>query len=197
MLPCVDADPDAVWPRVVDPHRRIRRIVTAVVSLSRVTSLAMVALSVAALVRGNDYTKPPLAVATYALVRLGNLVYLPLVARRDPIPGGFWCPDLAVTAAAVVALPFAIHGAMAVAVAVPDLEPLIVATAVAVALISASLRATAAGCLNAAAYGVHLSRSGGPGADAQAIGGLACPSRDGSPYRSQPRLPCGKPPPTG
>src|SRR5579859_2237084 len=150
MLPSVDTDPDAVLPRAVDLHRQIRGIVTAVVVLSRVTSLGMVALSVAALVRVHGYTSPRLALATYTVVALWNVAYLPLVGRRDPIPRWVLVYDVAVTAAAVVTLPWAIRGALATNVAVPDFEALTVAAVVAVALVSASVRATVAGCLSLA-----------------------------------------------
>jgi signal transduction histidine kinase len=150
MLPCVDSNPDAVLPRAVDLHRQIRGIVTAVVLLSRVTSLGMVALSIAALVRGDGYTNPPLAVATYTAVALWNVAYLPLVGRRDPIPRWVLVCDVAVTAAAVVTLPWAIRGALATNVAIPDFEALTVAAVVAVALVSASVRGTVAACLTLA-----------------------------------------------
>src|SRR5215475_3888817 len=132
MLPPVDADPDAVLPRAVDLHRQIRGVVTAVVSLSRLTGLGMVALSVAALVRGHDYSHPSLALVTYVVVGGWNLAYLPAVARRDPFPRWMLAADVAVTAVAVVVLPWAIRGAVLVTVAVPDFEPLTVTVAVAV-----------------------------------------------------------------
>lgn len=166
MLPSVDADPDAVLPGAVDLHRQIRGVVTAVVSLSRVAALGMVALSVAALVRGHDYSRPWLAAVTYAVVVGWNVAYLPVVMRRDPMPRWMLVSDVAVTAAAVVVLPWAIRGAVMVTVAVPDFEPLTVTVAVAVAMISATLRGTAAGCLAlAVAYAVAQLAAGSGGQD--------------------------------
>jgi signal transduction histidine kinase len=148
-----ESNGDVALPRVVDLHRRIRAIATGVVLLSRFGTLGMVALSIAALARVHGYTDRPLAAATYLAVAAWSVLFLPLVALRDPIPGWVLAADVAVTAAAVATLPWALRADAFATVAVPDFEPVSVSAAVSVALASASVRATAAGCLTlAAAY---------------------------------------------
>jgi signal transduction histidine kinase len=160
----MDVDLDAVLPRTVNLHRQILGIVTAVVLLSRMTSLGLVALSIVALTRDHAYTKPLLATATYAVVAGWSGVYLLLVARRDPIPRWVLVADIATIAAAVVTLPWAIAGPALATAAVPDLEPLTVSAAVAVAMVSGSGPGTATGCLVlAAAYAT--AQLPGPGPD--------------------------------
>src|SRR5439155_20107485 len=73
----------------------------------------------------------------------------------ERVPGAVLAADIVVTAAAVTTLPWTVGGHAYAGVAVPDFEPLTVSAAVSVALVSGSVRATAAGCLTlAAAYGM-------------------------------------------
>ncbi|HKT00582.1 MAG TPA: ATP-binding protein [Rugosimonospora sp.] len=150
-----ESNGDVALPRAVDLHRRIRAIATGVMLLSRLGALGMVALSVAALARAHGYANVPLAAATYLAVAAWSAVFLPVVAWREPIPARVLAADVAVTAAAVAVLPWALRGEAFATVAVPDFEPVGVSAAVTVALASASVRATAAGCLTlAVAFGV-------------------------------------------
>ena len=146
----VDSEPE-VLPRAVDLHQRIRAITTGVVLLSRFGTLGMVGLSIAALARADGYTNKPVAAITYLTVALWSVVFLPVVARRDPIPHVVLAADVAVTSIAVAVLPWTLTDEAFATVAVPDFEPVAVSTAVAVALATASWRATIAGCLALAA----------------------------------------------
>jgi signal transduction histidine kinase len=94
-------------------------------------------------------------------------VFLPLVARRDPLPGWMLSTDVGVTAVAVAALPWAARTAAFVGgVAIPDFEAVMVSVAVTVALVTGSIRATAAGCLTlAGAYALAQIPAAGGGAD--------------------------------
>jgi len=131
---------------VVDLHRRIRGVVAAVVVLSRLASLTMVALSVIAAAQVHAYTSIGLAVAVYASVGGWSAVLILTVVRRDPIPGWVLVVDVAVTSAGVLALPLAVDNPVFAPLASPYLEPITVGVAVAVALISGSARLTALGC---------------------------------------------------
>jgi len=151
--PGVNGEPngDVALTQVVDLHRRIRAIATGVVLLSRIGTLGMVALSIVALAGAHGYTNRPLAAGTYLAVAAWSAVFLPVVALREPIPARVLAVDVAITAAAVAILPWALTGAAFATVAVPDFEPVSVSAAVGVALATGSARATAAGCLTLAA----------------------------------------------
>ncbi|MBM2618778.1 ATP-binding protein [Actinoplanes sp. LDG1-06] len=133
--------------RGVDLHQRIQAITTGVILLSRVGTLVMVGLSIVALARLDGYTNKPLATATYLTVAVWSVVFLPVVARRDPIPRPVLAIDVAVTSAAAAVLPWSLTEEAFATAAVPDFEPVGVSTAVAVALATASWWATAAGGL--------------------------------------------------
>jgi signal transduction histidine kinase len=162
-----ELDQDADLQRPVDLHRHIRGIVTGVVILSRVASLGMAVLSVVSLARVHGYTDPQLAAAVYLVVATWSMVFLPLVARRDPRPGWVLAADVGVTAVAVAALPWAARSqAFVGGVAIPDFEAVMVSVAVTVAFVTGSIRATAAGCLTlAGAYLLGQIPAPGGGAD--------------------------------
>jgi signal transduction histidine kinase len=162
-----ELDHDADLPRPVDLHRRIRGIVTGVVILSRVATLGMVALSVVSLARLHGYTDPTLAIAVYLAVAAWSAAFLPLVARRDPIPRWVLATDVGVIAVAVAALPWAARTrAFVGVVAIPDFEAVMVSVAVTVAFVTGSIRVTAAGCLTlAGAYVLAQIPAAGGGAD--------------------------------
>ena len=88
----VDSQPDAgaALPRAVDLHQRIRAITTGVILLSRIGTLAMVALSIASLAQADGYTDERLAAVTYLGVALWSVVFVPAITTLDPIPG--WMP---------------------------------------------------------------------------------------------------------
>ncbi|MEU4162951.1 ATP-binding protein [Actinoplanes sp. NPDC026670] len=148
----MDSEPngDVALPRAVDLHQQIRAITTGVILLSRVGALVMVGLSIASLAQADGYANRLLAMATYLAVALWSAVFLPVVAVRESIPGGVLTADIAVTAVAVAVLPWALHDDAFATVAVPDFEPVGVSAAVTVALATASVRATTAGCLTLA-----------------------------------------------
>jgi signal transduction histidine kinase len=149
----VDSEPNGgvALPRALDLHQRIRAITTGVILLSRFGTLAMVALSVAALAQAHGYTNKPLAAATYLAVAAWSVVFVPAIATRDPVPRWMLASDVTVTSAAVAILPWALSDEAFATVAVPDFEPVAVSTAVTLALATASWWATAAGCLALAA----------------------------------------------
>lgn len=125
---------------------QVRGIVAAVVVLSRLATLTMVALSVAGGVQIHAYTRVPLATVVYAVPAGWSAVLITLVLRRAVVPGAVLVADVAVTVAAMVVLPLAVDNPVFTSVSNSYLEPITVSVAVAVALISGSARATAAGC---------------------------------------------------
>jgi signal transduction histidine kinase len=139
MLEQVQTEPDQYQdlPGPVDLHRQIRRIVATVVVASRLAALTMVAFSVAAAVQAHAYTLPALAGLVYLVLTGWCALFIALVLRCDPIPGWVLAADVAVTAVGVVALAWSARTrAFQIDVTNPDLEPVTVAVAVAVALIS-------------------------------------------------------------
>jgi signal transduction histidine kinase len=131
----------------------VRGIVAAVVVLFRLATLAMVAVSIAGGVEIHAYTRVPLAIAVYVVLFAWSAALITLVVRRDAVPGWVLVVDVAVTAAGLVVLPLAVSNQLFDTLANPYLEPVTVSVAVAVALVSASPRATAASCVTlAAAY---------------------------------------------
>lgn len=125
----------------------------AVVVLSRVTVLGMVALSVVAGVQTAAYTQAPLAAGVYLAVAGYGALLVVLVVRASVVPAWAMIADVAIASAGVIVLPLAAHPAYFMAVANSDLEPVIVSVPVAIALITASVRSTAAACAAlAAAY---------------------------------------------
>jgi signal transduction histidine kinase len=154
-------------PRAVNLHQQVRRVVAAVVAASRLATLAMVALSVVALAQSHGYTSVPLATVAYVCLGGWSAVFLLLVWHRDPVPGWALGVDVAVAAAGVVAVAWAARTvAFEDLVANADLEPITVAVAAAVALISASAWRTM-GCCAALglAYGLANASAVRGGAD--------------------------------
>ena len=127
-------------------HQQVRGIVAAVVVVSRLATLTMVALSIVGAVQIDAYTRVPLAVAVYAVLFGWGAVLITLVLRREAVPGRVLVVDVAVTAAGMVVLPLAVSGPAFDTLANPYLEPVTVSVAAAVALVSGSPRHTAAGC---------------------------------------------------
>lgn len=126
-------------------HRQVRGIVAAVVVVSRLATLAMVALSVVGAVQIRAYTGVPLAIAVYAVLFAWSAVLITLVLRREAVPGRVLVVDVAVTAAGLVVLPLSVSNPVFDTLANPYLEPVTVSVAAAVALVSGSPRHTAAG----------------------------------------------------
>jgi signal transduction histidine kinase len=134
-------------PRGIDLHHRIRVVAAAVAMVSRLATVTMVALSVVALAQADGYTSVPLAVTVYTLVAGWSAVFLLAVLRSDPLPGWVLTVDVLVTGACLVALPMSARtAAFEDEVANAGLEPITVAVAAAVALISGSARRTVASC---------------------------------------------------
>jgi hypothetical protein len=102
---------------------------------------------VIALAQAHGYTDVPLAVATYAVVAGWSSMFLIVVVRRDPVPGWVLTGDVLVTAAGLMALPLSARtDVFEDQVANAGLEPITVAVAAAVSLISGSGRRTAVCC---------------------------------------------------
>jgi signal transduction histidine kinase len=158
-------DGESTRTEVVTLHRQVRGIVAAVVVLSRLATLTMVALSVIGGAQSHAYTRVPLAVAVYLVLVGWSAVLITLVLRRTAVPGGALVADVAVTVATMITLPFAVHNPTFSNVSNSYLEPITVSVAVAVALVSGSARGTAAACTTLAiAYlvgQVPLSHGGG------------------------------------
>jgi histidine kinase/DNA gyrase B/HSP90-like ATPase len=127
-------------------QRQVRGIVAAVVVVSRLATLAMVALSIVGAVQIHAYTRVPLAIAVYAVLFGWGAVLITLVLRREAVPGWVLVVDVAVIAAGLVVLPLAVSNPVFDTLANPYLEPVTVSVAAAVALVSGSPRYTAAGC---------------------------------------------------
>ncbi|MEA5360894.1 hypothetical protein VA596_15205 [Amycolatopsis sp., V23-08] len=119
----------------------------------------MVALSVVGGVQIHAYTRVPLAASVYAVLAGWSAVLITLVLRREALPGWALAVDVAVTAAGVLVLPLAVSNPLFDTLANPYLEPLTVSVAVALALVSGSPWATAAGCAALAAANVIGQRS--------------------------------------
>jgi signal transduction histidine kinase len=162
-----EPDPSPDLPGAVDLHHQIRRVVAAVVSASRLASLGIVALSVVALVQAHGYTSVPVAAIAYGCLGGWSAVFLLMVWRRDPVPRWVLGVDVAVTAIGAVVLAWAARtAAFEDLVANPDLEPITVTVAVAVALISASAWRTTVCCLTLGlAYGLARVSAVDGGAD--------------------------------
>jgi signal transduction histidine kinase len=126
-------------------HRQVRGIVAAVVVVSRLATLAMVALTIVSAVQIHAYTRVPLAIAVYVVVFAWSAVLITLVLRREAVPGRVLVVDVAVTSAGLVVLPLAVSNPVFDTLANPYLEPVTVSVAAAVALVSGSPRHTAAG----------------------------------------------------
>lgn len=158
-LAAATATPDADTSPAVDLHRKIRGVVAVAVVASRLTTLLMIAFAVAAAINSRAYSNPPLAAAVHLVLAVWTPVFVVLVLRRDPVPGWALAGDVAVTTAGMVALAEAGRTAMFSDLANPDLEPITVTVALAVALLSASARATIAACAVMAVGYVFASRS--------------------------------------
>jgi signal transduction histidine kinase len=134
-------------PRGIDLHHRIRVVAAAVAVVSRLATLVMVTLSVVALARTHAFTTVPLAVAVYVVLAGWSAVFLRVVLRSDPVPGWVLTGDVLVTAVCLVALPMSARTvAFQDQVANSGLEPVTVAVAAAVALISGSAWRTVGSC---------------------------------------------------
>jgi signal transduction histidine kinase len=136
----------------VDLHGRIRAVVSGVTVVSRFATVVMVALSVVSAAQAHVYTSVPIAAATYAVVGAWTAVFVTMLLTRSTTPGWVLTVDVAVTCAGMIALA---EGARTPLfedlIANPDLEPLTVAVAVGVALISASTVRVTLSCLAMAA----------------------------------------------
>jgi hypothetical protein len=134
-------------PGVVDLHRQVRGVVAAVVVVSRLASLTMVALSVVAAAHNNAYTNVALATAVYVVVAGWSAVLITLVVRRAAEPGWVLVVDVTITVVTMIVLPLAVSTPLFINLANPYLEPITVSVAVTVAMISGSTRNTVAGNL--------------------------------------------------
>ena len=126
--------------------RQVRGIVAAVVVLSRLATLAMVALSIVGGAQSHAYTRVPLATIVYVVLAGWSAVLITLVLRRAAVPGAVLVVDVTVAVATMIVLPLAVDNPIFSNVSNSYLEPITVSVAVAVALISGSARGTAAGC---------------------------------------------------
>lgn len=151
---------------VVDLHRQVRGIVAAVVVLSRLATLAMVAVSVVGAVQSHAYIRIALATTVYVVLGLWSAVLITLVLRRAAVPGRVLMVDVMVTAATMIVLPLTVSNPIFSNVSNAYLEPITVSVAVTVALVSGSARGTAASCTTlAVAYIVGQAPLSSGGAD--------------------------------
>lgn len=156
---------DAELAVVASLHRQVRGIVAAVVVLSRLATLSMVALSIVAGVQTHSYTRVSLAVLVYVVLAAWSAVLIAMVLRSVVVPGVVLVADVAVTVVTIIVLPLAVANSVFAILANPYLEPITVAVAVTVALVSGSARNTAAACATlAVAYfvGQLAISDGGP-----------------------------------
>jgi hypothetical protein len=96
-----EVDPEPALTNGVDLHHRIRTVAATVAVVSRLATLTMVALSVAALVHADGYSNGPLAATVYVAVAGWGAVFIVLLLRRDPVPGWVLTVDVGVTGACV------------------------------------------------------------------------------------------------
>jgi hypothetical protein len=132
----------------VDLHERIRAVVSGVTVVTRLSTVVMVVLSVVSAAQAHAYTSIPIAAAAYAVVGVWTAVFIAMLLTRPAVPGWALTADVAVTCGAMIGVA---EGARTPAfedlIANPDLEPVTVAVAVGVALISASALRTALSCV--------------------------------------------------
>jgi hypothetical protein len=132
----------------VDLHERIRAVVSGVTVMARLSTVAMVVLSVVAAAQAHAYTSVPTAAATYAVVAAWTAAFIAMLLTRPTVPGWALTADVVVTCGGMIGVA---EGARTPAfedlIANPDLEPVTVAVAVGVALISASAWRTALSCV--------------------------------------------------
>ncbi|MFL6118460.1 sensor histidine kinase [Actinophytocola sp.] len=151
-------------PGVVSLHRQVRGIVAAVVVLSRLATLAMVAISIVGAVQVHAYARVALAVTVYATLFAWSAVLITLVLRSAAVSGKVMVADVAVTVATMIMLPLTVDNTAFSLVSNSYLEPIMVSVAASVALVSGSARGTAVSCTALAiAYVVGqapLSKSG-------------------------------------
>jgi signal transduction histidine kinase len=157
-------------PGVTGLHRQVRGVVAAVVVVSRLAALTMVALSVVAAAHNHAYTSIALATTVYVVLAGWGAVLITLVLRRAAVPGWVLVVDVTITAVTMVVLPLAVSVPLFANLANPYLEPATVSVAVSVALVSGSARSTAAGCATlAAAYVVGQAPITDGGADVASL----------------------------
>jgi hypothetical protein len=131
---------------VVSLHRQVRGIVAAVVVLSRLATLAMVAISIVGAVQVHAYARVALATTVYAILFAWSAVLITLVLRRAAVSGKVMVVDVTVTVATMVMLPLTVDNTAFSLVSNSYLEPIMVSVAVSVALVSGSARGTVASC---------------------------------------------------
>lgn len=142
-----EVDGSPTLPRGIDLHHRIRVVAVAVALVSRLATLVMVALSVVALAQTHGYTTVPVAVTVYVVLAGWSLAFVRVLLRSDPVPGWALTGDVLVTAGCLAALPMSARtAAFQDQVANSGLEPVTVAVAATVALISASAWRTVGCC---------------------------------------------------
>jgi signal transduction histidine kinase len=151
-----ETDPHGVIPGAVDLRLRIRGVSAAVAVASRGATMVMVALAAAGAISAHAYTSVPLALTTQGLVAAWSAVFVVIVLRRDIVPGWVLTVDVGVCALGMIGVAVAAQSQeFEYLLANPDLEPVTVSVAAAVALISASaLRTTLSCAVMALGYGV-------------------------------------------
>lgn len=131
---------------VVSLHRQVRGIVAAVVVLSRLATLVMVAISIVGAVQVHAYAHAALATTVYAVLFAWSAVLITLVLRSAAVSGTVLVADVTVTLVTMIMLPLTVHNTALSLVSNSYLEPIMVSVAVAVALVSGSARGTAVSC---------------------------------------------------
>lgn len=151
---------------MVSLHRQVRGIVAAVLVLSRLATLVMVALSIVGGAQSHAYTRVPLAIIVYGTLVVWSAALITLVLRSAAVPGWVLVTDVTVTVVGMVLLPLAVANPIFSNVSNSYLEPITVSVAVAVALVSGSAGATVAACtVLAVAYIVGQAPISDGGAD--------------------------------
>jgi hypothetical protein len=112
----------------------------------RLATLAMVALTISSAAQIDAYTRVPLATAVYVALFGWSGVLITLVLRRGDVSAGVLVVDVVVVTAGMLLLPQAVSNPVFDTLANPYLEPVTVAVAATVALVSGSLRGTVAAC---------------------------------------------------
>lgn len=117
---------------VLEP--RIRRVLAAVVAMLRAIAVALAVVTVASGLRDGGYSIPSLAIAVYAVAICWSVVLVVVALRERSIPGWVCATDVVVVAACLLALGRAVHPAFFAENHNSDLEPVMNACAVMVAM---------------------------------------------------------------
>jgi signal transduction histidine kinase len=142
---------EALTAAVLQP--RIRRVLAAMIAMLRVIAVALAAVTLASGLRDGGYSMPPLAISANTVVGCWSVMLVVVALRKGSVPGWLCAADVAVVAACVLALGHAVHPSFFADNDNSDLNPVMNASAVTVAM-SWRVRWAVVGC--AVLSGAHV-----------------------------------------